>query len=29
MSRYVRIAFIAASLLTFALLVAGLPWGPG
>jgi hypothetical protein len=29
MARYIRIAFIAASVLAIALLVAGLPWGPG
>jgi hypothetical protein len=29
MSRFVRLAFLAAVVLTAALLVAGGPWGPG
>jgi hypothetical protein len=29
MSRFVRIAFLAAVVLAAALFVAGAPWGPG
>jgi hypothetical protein len=29
MGRYLRIAFVASFAVSIALLVAGMPWGPG